>query len=217
MRDFWYLLAHLRKIIICDACLERHREGRVGVGDPGPGALVSNATYWLPSYFAEQRVEPQQVSEAEFLWLAPSWTPLGTARRREPCNRLVRLRYHFRITRLRPFSAIYFTRTKIRYRWSWKRWSWKRWSWSVGAKSVGPKSIDHETVGPESVGPESVGPVSLCPKGPDVDHWRAFFLLEEPLGKDIMSYSLEYLRDVPFSKKMSDSLKRRLHSGYFVC
>jgi len=46
---------------------------------------------------------------------------------------------------------------------------------------------------------------------------RAFFLLEEPLGKDIVSYSLEYLRDVPFSKKMSDSLKRGLHSGYFVC
>jgi hypothetical protein len=69
----------LRKKTIFDAYLERQREGRVGVGDPGPGALVSNAAYWFPSYFAEQRVEPQQVSEAEFILLAPSWTPMWTA------------------------------------------------------------------------------------------------------------------------------------------
>jgi len=69
----------LRKKTIFDACLERQREGRVGVGDPGPGALVCNAAYWFQSYFAEQRVGPQQVSEAEFTLMAPSWTPMWTA------------------------------------------------------------------------------------------------------------------------------------------
>jgi hypothetical protein len=69
-------------------------------------------------------------------WWRPRGRPCGQLDgRREPCNRLVRLRFHFRVTRSRPLFRRFILH---------------------GRKFV--------TVGPESVGPESVGPEALIPK-----------------------------------------------------